>query len=169
MGFMVVERFAKEWGIPLRGAICRARVGEGLCDGEPVRVALPQTSMNLSGESVQGLRERWRAETLDLLVVCDDVSLPLGNIRLRGQGSDGGHRGLASILEAVGSKAVPRLRVGIASETMGEDLIGFVLDPFKKSEEKTLEKALIQAVEACEVWMHRGLSAAMNLFNTRKK
>ena len=167
VGFMVATRFAERWSLPLKERLCDSKVAEGVVLGQPVRLALPQTLMNASGEAVRCLLRRWRLEPSSLLVVCDDVSLPLGTIRLRGQGSDGGHRGLASIVEKTCTEKIPRLRVGIRSERVGEDLTDFVLGRFNLAERKLLEKGLASAVEACDAWVARGISTAMNLFNKR--
>ena len=104
-----------------------------------------------------------------MLVVCDDVSLPLGMVRLRSRGSDGGHLGLASILQEVGTDEIPRLRVGIRTRPpqSGEVLTPFVLGRFEGSEHKPLEKGLDLALTACEVWVTDGISAAMNRFNRK--
>ncbi len=169
VGFMVAARFADQWSISLKKKFCDARVGEGVVEGHRVRVVLPQIFMNASGQSVSCLLRRWRLQPSSLLVVCDDVSLPLGRIRLRAEGSNGGHRGLASILDAVKTQQVPRLRVGIFSPKRqeGKDLTDFVMGRFDAAEKKLLEKQVASAVEACGVWLIQGVSAAMNLFNVK--
>lgn len=123
--------------------------------------------MNASGEAVRAAATRWRVAPQDLLLVCDDVNLPLGRLRLRPKGSDGGHHGLASCLEALGAEEVPRLRVGIGVEPLPKDLTEFVLSPFRKAERSCLERALERAVEACEVWIEEGIHAAMNHANAK--
>ncbi|MBI3332639.1 MAG: aminoacyl-tRNA hydrolase [Candidatus Omnitrophica bacterium] len=167
-GFMVVQRLAERWSIPLRSTLCRSKVGQGLFSGHAVRLALPQTSMNASGEAVECLARRWRLDPSALLVVCDDVSLPLGMIRLRGQGSAGGHRGLGSVLDRLQTEGVSRLRVGIRGfEEPSGDLTDYVLGRLTAPEKKVLEEALLLSGEACETWVSRGLSAAMNRFNQK--
>jgi len=169
IGFMVADRLAKRWTIQLKNASCHAALGEGVVGGCVVGVALPQTMMNESGKSLKCLIQRFSLEPSEILVVCDDVALPLGVIRLREKGSDGGHRGLASILKEFRTEAVPRLRVGIAraGQEKGKDLTDFVLGKFTVSEKKRLEEACASAVEACETWVVRGLTTAMNLFNKK--
>ncbi len=125
--------------------------------------------MNRSGEAVGCLVKRWELKPTELLLVCDDVSLPLGRIRVRPGGSDGGHRGLSSVLETLETPKVARLRVGIGSDFKGEDLTDFVLSDFKPSEGKRLGKVLGLAQEACEVWVSEGLIAVMNRFNAKEK
>lgn len=169
VGFDLVERLAEQWGIRMRLSVCRSRAGQGIWGSQPVGLVLPQTSMNASGGAVKCLLKRWRLDRNKLLVVCDDVSLPLGTIRLRPQGSEGGHRGLASVLEEVQTQEIPRLRVGISTGLMEGDLTAFVLGKWKAGEKKMLEEALGLAVKACEAWMERGMTQAMNQFNVRRK
>jgi len=167
VGFMVVSRLADRWSISLNRSVCSAKVGEGVFAGQPVGLALPQTMMNSSGESVGCLLKRWSAAVSELLVIYDDVDLPLGSIRLRGKGSDAGHRGISSILEQVNTKAVPRLRVGIHSAGVSDDLVDFVLARFRASEKRFVEEGLASAQKACEVWVEKGMQPAMNLFNKK--
>lgn len=169
VGFEVVTRLAQQWGIRLKPSICRSHAGEGMMGTQPVGLALPQTSMNASGQALGCLLRRWKLERSQLLVVCDDLSLPLGMIRLRPKGSEGGHKGLASVLEETQTQEIPRLRVGISGKNIGEDLTAFVLGRWKAVEKKPLEKGLDLAVKACEVWCARGISEAMNQFNSRRK
>ena len=181
VGFEVVTRLAQQWGIRLKPSHCRSHAGEGMMGTQPVGLALPQTSMNASGQAVGCLLRRWKLERAQLLVVCDDLSLPLGMIRLRPKGSEGGHKGLASVLEETQTQEIPRLRVGISGKNIGarpglgptgragEDLTAFVLGRWKAAEKKPLGKGLDLAVKACEVWFARGISEAMNQFNSRRK
>ncbi len=169
IGFMVADRLTKRWAIQLKKEVCRSKMGEGVVKGCAVEIACPQTMMNESGSSVGCLVRRFSLEPSEILVVCDDVALPLGVIRLRGAGSDGGHRGLASILKEIQTEAVPRLRVGIgrADQDKRKDLTDYVLGKFTASEKKKLEEACACAAEACETWVVRGLTTAMNLFNKK--
>lgn len=170
VGFMLAERLAGRWKAPLKQKACQAVFGEGEFDGRPVKLALPQTFMNSSGESVACLLDKWKLRPEEALVVCDDVALPLGSIRVRGQGSAGGHNGLESIIERTGTEGFARLRIGIRTESpAGKDLSPFVLGPFTKQELKLLEQALGLAVEACEVWVSQGVAEAMNRFNRKIK
>lgn len=166
IGFMAVERLGKQWSISVRKELCSSRVGEGSVGREKVRLVLPQTFMNASGEAVECLMKRWRLGPESLLLVCDDVALPLGSVRIRGQGSDGGHHGLASVFERLGSRQVSRLRVGIGGDASG-DLTPFVLGKFTAAEKPALEKGLEQARFACESWIAEGISVTMNRFNRR--
>jgi PTH1 family peptidyl-tRNA hydrolase len=132
----------------------------------PVTLLLPQTMMNRSGDAVAAAQRRWPISLQDLLIVCDDVNLPLGRLRVRPQGSDGGQHGLASCLAALGTEEVPRLRIGIGCEPLPQDLTEYVLSPFGSSEQPVLRRMLAQAVEACEWWAAEGIDAAMNRVNS---
>ena len=170
VGFLAAERFAERWKVPLKKKGCDAVFGEGEFSGSPVAVALPQTFMNASGRSVRGLLERWKLKPSAVLVLCDDVALPLGMIRMRGKGSAGGHLGLASILEELGTGEFARLRIGVRpAEGVEKNLTPFVLGKFEAKEGKLLEQALASVVEAGELWLSRGLNAAMNRFNQKIK
>ncbi len=166
VGRMVVELLSQRWRVPLRQRLCSARVGEGMWEGRPLGLALPETMMNASGKTVGCLARRRQLEPADLLVVMDDVSLSLGGIRIRARGSGGGHLGLTSVLEAVGTEGVPRLRVGIGPGPR-QGLTEFVLARFTPRERKKLEAGLEDAMGACEIWMTEGVPAAMNRFNRR--
>ncbi len=169
VGFRVVTSLAERWSIRLKDTLCRAKTGQGSIGGESVCLALPQTMMNASGEAVGCLLKRLNPDLSMLLVICDDVALPLGMIRMRPKGSDGGHQGLASVLEAIRTEAVARLRIGVRSSrpVRAEDLTEFVLGRFAAMEKKPLEAGLQLGRQACETWVARGVSAAMNRFNRR--
>ncbi|MBI3318092.1 MAG: aminoacyl-tRNA hydrolase [Candidatus Omnitrophica bacterium] len=168
VGFMVARRLARRWDVDFAQTLCESKVARGDAAGEAVRLVLPQTMMNRSGEAVASLLQRWRLETESVLVICDDLSLPLGKIRLRKSGSDGGHRGLRSILEKVGSEGVPRLRIGIrGAEMPSGELTPFVLEPFAAGEKRKLEGVLQLAEEAVSTWVKEGLTSAMNRFNKK--
>jgi PTH1 family peptidyl-tRNA hydrolase len=163
VGFRVVAELARRRGVRLRGRECNALVGEG---GE-LLLALPQTYMNRSGYAVRCLAERRDLAAADLLVVFDDVHLPLGRLRLRTGGSPGGHRGMESIIENLRTREVARLRLGVGREepVAGEDLADYVLEPFAKDEREAAEAMVQRAADACEVWLAEGPSAAMSRFN----
>lgn len=166
VGRMVVELLSQRWKIPLRQRLCSAKVGQGRWEGHPLRLALPETMMNASGKAVGCLARRWQLDSSDLLVVLDDASLPLGGIRVRAQGSAGGHLGLTSVLEEVGTQGLPRLRVGIGPGPR-QELTEFVLGRFAPRERKNLQTGLEEAVGACQTWVAEGVPAAMNRFNRK--
>lgn len=168
VGFMVVEELAARHRAtfrPGRGPWWEASIELA---GETVVLLKPTTYMNASGAAVVeavGLRQN---ESLRLLVVFDDFQLPLGRIRLRVRGTDGGHNGLASVLESLGTLEVPRLRCGIASVHMPSDkerMVDFVLEPFRPDEADIVNAMVARAADACETAVRRGWTAAMNEFN----
>lgn len=130
-------------------------------------LARPQTFMNRSGHAVRCLIEVHGFAVEDVLIVFDDVTLPLGKLRLRRAGSPGGHRGLESVLESLGTDEVTRLRAGIRGETtpVGEALVEFVLAPFLDTEREAVAALVVRAADACEVWAAEGAEAAMQRFN----
>lgn len=166
MGFRVVEELARRWGISIDHLECNSLVGGGV-DGRPWLVR-PQTYMNRSGYAARCLLERHGLDPSEILVVYDEINLPLGRLRVRRSGSPAGHRGLESILENLRTDEIPRLRLGIAPETgtpSGEGLPDFVLAPFAADEQEKVDEMIRRAADACEVWVGEGVEAAMNKFN----
>jgi len=169
IGFMVVERLAQQHGVRLaqrwsQDSRVVACYGETALGKTAVRLMVPQTMMNHSGEAL-GTVAAWGVGLPDLLLVCDDVNLPLGTLRLRAQGSDGGHHGLASCLGYLQTEAVSRLRIGIGISSLPNDLTEFVLSPFEAVEQPVVHQAVTRAVEACELWVREGIQVAMNEVN----
>ena len=125
--------------------------------------------MNASGEAVAGLCKNNDIDPTDACVIFDEVALPLGTLRLRARGSAGGHNGMASILDALGTKEVPRLRVGVRGGRYSRqrDLADYVLEPFAKEERELFEETVERAVEALRVWLSEGIDAAMKRANTK--
>ena len=169
VGFHVIQRLAECRQVSLRQQIISqeghpaAVYGEYREGAETIRLLMPLTMMNESGEGLKDLAVALN----DLLVVCDDVNLPLGTIRLRPEGGPGGHHGLESCLSVLGTERVPRLRVGVGVEPLPQDLSNFVLSPFHSSERPVVERALAQAAEACEAWVKDGMDVVMNRYNTK--
>ncbi len=134
-----------------------------------VLLAQPQTYMNRSGYAARCLAERHGLEPAALLVVFDEVHLPLGRLRLRRSGSPAGHRGMESVIENLQSAEVPRLRLGVAAEAGqpagGDELVDFVLAPFAGEEREAVEDMIRRAADACEAWLAAGIEAAMGAFN----
>lgn len=169
IGFMLLDRLAKQWSAGRPDKNSMAEVREARFDGEPVLLVRPVTFMNASGKAVKFLMEQRQLSPESLLVVCDDLALPLGMIRVRSDGSSGGQMGLASIAETIGTDQFARLRVGIGSgpDSVRGDLTPKVLGAFSRGESLALEEGLTQAEEACAVWITQGTSAAMNRFNRK--
>lgn len=159
-----MEALAGRLGIELGRQECGARIGMA----EGVLVALPQTFMNRSGFAVRCLADRHGVAPQDVLLVYDEVALPLGRLRARASGGAAGHRGMESVIENLRSDRAPRLRLGVGSQEpppAGADLADFVLAPFSEAEEKILEKVLPAAVEAQQLFLAEGIEAVMNRFN----
>ena len=167
VGFQVASRLAKRARAEFATKAADSRIAEGSIDGVRVAIARPQTFMNDSGRAVRKLLDRYRLQPSDLLVVFDEVDLPLGKIRLREKGGPGTHNGMRSIVSAIGED-FPRLRVGVAPSdplrVIG-DLVQYVLDPFAADERDTAETSLARAAEAAEVALREGIQPAMTKFN----
>lgn len=170
VGFMIASALADKHGIRLNTRALRSSlIGRGRVLGEEVAIALPQTYMNRSGEAVKAILSRKKTELCDLLVVCDDVNLSLGIMRIRAGGSAGGHNGLASIIEYLGSDGFARLRVGIGKDTENANLSGYVLSVFKKAEEAILDEVVETSVDCCETWINEGVEGTANQFNLKNR
>lgn len=163
VGFRVVEELARRRGLRLRAGECNALVG----GDDIVLLAQPQTYMNRSGYTARCLVERRGFEPGEILVVFDEVNLPLGSLRLRPRGSPGGHRGMESILDSLATSEVPRLRLGVGSDPPlpAEELVDFVLAPFTADERPLAAEMVERAAEACESWLAEGMETSMNRFN----
>lgn len=167
VGFDVIDALAKRHGISVRRRMGQALVGEGLINGVSVILAKPLTFMNLSGEAVRYIAERQRLEAGQILVVYDDMALDLGRLRIRGSGSDGGHKGMKSIIAALGTQQFPRLRIGIGSAE--RDAVAHVLSRFRRNERPVINEAIIRAVDAVECVISNGVEAAMSEYNKAAK
>jgi PTH1 family peptidyl-tRNA hydrolase len=172
VGFWCLNRLARRHGIAFSRRGRLAAVGEGQLAGQPVILAKPRTFVNLSGRAVSHLLKRCRLSPEQLLVVYDDLDLPLGRVRLRPSGSHGGHRGMRSIVEAVGSQDFPRIRIGIgrpkvAGEPTWEPghVVDYVLGPMTAEERRTLDEAVATAGEAILCLLSEGIETAMNRYN----
>jgi PTH1 family peptidyl-tRNA hydrolase len=176
VGFRVVEELARRRGVRVDRLECNSLVVEvkaAEADGvegadASILLVMPQTYMNRSGYAARCFLERLELEPASILVVYDEVNLPLGRLRLRRSGSPAGHRGLESILENLRTDQVPRLRLGVAGADgppAGEALVDFVLSPFPPEESQPVEEMIRRAADACEVWLREGAEAAMSRFN----
>ena len=163
LGFRVVRELAGRLGAAVDRLECSALVG----GTDRLLLAMPQTYMNRSGYAARCLAERHEIEAGDSLVVYDDVELPLGRLRLRRAGGPGGHRGMESVIRNLRTEEVPRLRLGIrpASDTPPDDLVEFVLEPFRADERPEVEALVERAADACLAWLEQDIQHAMNRFN----
>ena len=165
VGWEVISRLARRARIAVDEEDGFSDVGRGAIGGTRVILARPQTYVNVSGEAVRDLRRLHRLRPLDIVVVVDDLDLPLGRLRLRASGSAGGHNGLKSIIEALGTTEFPRLRVGIGRPAEGVDPADHVLTRFTSDEQAVVDAALDRAAEAIETAITEGIETAMNRFN----
>jgi PTH1 family peptidyl-tRNA hydrolase len=165
VGFDVVYELAKRWSADRPRKRFEAECSEAVFGGEKVLLVQPQTYMNISGRSVGLLVKFFQLPLTDVLIVCDDLNLPLGQLRLRAAGSAGGQKGLLSLLQVLGTEALPRLRLGIDRPPPGQDSAAYVLAKFPKSEQEIVDRTVNRAADAVECWITRGLDAAMNQAN----
>lgn len=166
LGFLVVDELARRAGAEGGRSRFRSLIGEGRLGGEKLILVKPQTYMNLSGHAVREIVNWYHVPKEEVLVVLDDLDLPFGGLRLRGDGSAGGHNGLASVLEQLGAKGVSRMRIGIgrgpgAARTQ-------VLSRFSPEEERALPDVVTAAADCVVLWSEEGIIAAMNRCNRRE-
>jgi PTH1 family peptidyl-tRNA hydrolase len=169
MGFLAIDRLAEQCGVKVANRHCKAVTARAVLEGQPVLLAKPETYMNLSGESVRELLERYEADPAkDLIVLYDELALPFGSIRVRERGSAGGHNGMKSIIATLGgSQEFMRIRLGVAPEhklTNGRD---YLLSPIRKAQLPLADEALDASSEAVRMILTLGASAAMNRFNQK--
>lgn len=166
VGFMVIDRLARELGVSVSQPACQAMVGRAEMQSQVVILAKPQTYMNRSGRAVACLTKTYDIPLSQMLVIVDDFALPLGKLRLRRRGSDGGHNGLKSIIEAIETKEFPRLRLGIRpEESRIDDPVDFVLSEFTGEERETVESMMERAQVAISTILREGMDKAMTKCN----
>jgi len=167
LGFMLIDKLAADAGASVKRRECRSQVGWAVIEGERVKLAKPQTFMNLSGEAVACLIAKFDSPDAgkSLIIMGDDLALPFGTIRLRARGSAGGHNGLRSIIAALGTNEFIRLRIGIQPEHPVSDAKRFVLDEFPKAERPAVEEILERGAEAVRAVLRDGIAKAMSMFN----
>jgi len=166
LGFMLIDKLAADARVTVGRRECSSLVGRGEIEGRVVKLAKPQTFMNLSGPAVACLLAKEEERRLDqLLVVSDDLALPLGKIRIRERGTAGGHNGLKSIISSLGTNEFIRLRIGIQPEHPVSDTRRFVLDSFARSERAILEETIALSAQAVRTVIADGVLKAMSEFN----
>ncbi len=166
VGFACVDLLAAKWGIKLDQRRAKAILGQGSLGETAVVLAKPRTYMNLSGEGLEYLLTRFSASPHDLVVVQDDMDLPLGRIRLRPRGSDAGHNGIRSIINSLGTQEFVRVRIGIGKPPDEMDEISFVIGQFLPEERPHIENAIARAAESVAWLVDNDIDSAMNLYNT---
>ena len=168
MGFLAVDRIAEQHGARIGNRRCRALTGKAVIEDQDVLLAKPETYMNLSGMSVRELVHAHEIDPAqDLIVIYDELDLPLGTIRIRQRGSSAGHNGMESIIGALGSDEFTRMRLGIAPDHPVKDGARYVLGQFKKSQYAAVDQELDKAAAAVKVILSEGVGKAMGLFNRR--
>lgn len=167
VGFDTIDLLSSKHGIKVSKVNFKAITGDGRIGGERVLLVKPQTFMNLSGESVREIVEWYKLPMSRLLLVYDDVDLPMGRVRIRAKGSSGSHNGMKSVIYQLGSDEFPRIRIGIGSAPEGWDLADYVLSRFGSEDRKTIDGSVANAASAAAVWISSGIEAAMNQYNIR--
>jgi len=168
VGFDVIDAIAEKYNISVTERKSRAFCGKGIIEGQKVILVKPQTYMNLSGESVRGLVDYYKVdEETELLIIFDDVSLDVGQLRIRKKGSAGGHNGIKSIIQHLGSNVFRRIKVGVGEKPKEYDLADYVLGHFTKAEREIMEDGYKNAIEAMEMIVRGDIDAAMNAFNKK--
>jgi peptidyl-tRNA hydrolase, PTH1 family len=169
VGFRVVRRLAEKIGIPFhQGSYFSGEIAQGRMEGKKVIFLLPMTYMNSSGQSVKMCADYFKISSEQILVVCDDVALPFGTLRLRAEGSSGGHNGLKSVEEHLGTKNYPRLKIGIGDRKQG-GLADYVLGRFSADENESLPNVIEKAALVVERWIVDGRDGAIRYLSTQEK
>lgn len=168
VGFSVVGELAKanKFSFKKCAGSCSLSA-KGRINGYSAALAMPLTFMNLSGVCVKPLLEKYKIEPKDLLVICDDLDLELGRLKVRPCGSFGGHRGLKSIIDALGTQEFSRMRIGIGRPRRYVDAADYVLSAFTSNEKKQIKEIIQKAVDCCHMWLAEGVTACMNTYNKR--
>lgn len=170
IGWQVMDELADKHRIRIMESRFKGLVGKGVIGGEKVLLLKPLTYMNLSGESIgEAVRFYKIDETSRLIVVSDDISLDVGQLRMRKKGSAGGHNGLKNIISHLGSEEFMRIRIGVGDKPAGSDLVDYVLGSFSKEEKRILDETKRNAVLAIETIISDGIDKAMNLYNTTRR
>jgi PTH1 family peptidyl-tRNA hydrolase len=169
IGFLLIDRLTKRWGIKIKPDLTtRSCVGRGSIEDREVILAYPLCFMNLVGHSIKLLLMKYDLKPQeDMLIACDDLDLEWGKIRIRPRGSSGGHKGVESIIKALGGSDFARLRIGIGRPRHKKEVVDYVLNSWTRNEKKQLNGYLERAADCCETWIVGGINQAMNKFNPR--
>ena len=168
VGFLTIDILAEKLGIKVSRIRHKALTGEGFIGGEKVILVKPQTYMNLSGESIREILSFYKADPERLIVIYDDIDLPMGSLRIRKKGSAGTHNGMKSIIYQIVSDDFPRVRIGIGGERKG-DLADYVISGFRKEDRQIVEDSIVRAADAVICTVERGIDIAMGEYNTKAK
>jgi len=165
IGFAVIDAIADKFNISVEHKQHKALIGKGMAAGEKVILAKPQTYMNLSGESIREICNYYKVTEDKIIVIFDDISLDVGQIRIKKKGSAGGHNGIKSIIENLGTMDFPRVKIGVGNKPPKMDLADYVLGHFAKGELEKIDESIEKAVQAVEIMLSESNEAAMNKFN----
>ncbi len=166
VGFMVIEMLSQKWNVPVDRLKFQALIGETKIGEEKVLLVKPQTFMNLSGNSIYEIVRFYKIEPDHVIVIYDDLDLPVGTVRIRKQGGTGGHNGMKSIIYQLQTEEFPRIRIGI-DKPEGDEVIDYVLHDFLKSEQEPIFEALQKAALAVECMIRENVDMAMNKYNVK--
>ena len=170
IGFDVIDFIAEQNQIAVLEHKFKALIGKGYLDGQKVILAKPQTYMNLSGESIRAMVDYYKIDAeSELIVIYDDVSLAVGQLRIRKKGSAGGHNGIKSILSHLGMDTFLRIKVGVGEKPKGYDLADYVLGHFSQTERKTMDESCKNSADAIKYMLKGSTDEAMNLYNIKVK
>ena len=170
VGFDVIDTLADRYNISVDTRKSRALIGKGMIEGHKVILAKPQTFMNLSGESIRSLADYYKVDVeTELLVIYDDVSLDVGQLRIRKKGSAGGHNGIKNIILNLGTDVFPRIKVGVGEKPKKYDLADYVLGHFSKAEKEQMDEGYKKAASAVDMILNGEMDVAMNEYNRKVK
>lgn len=169
IGFTMIDAIGEKFDIDVTTKKHKALVGRGIIDGMRVILAKPQTYMNLSGESIREIADFYKIEPENIIIIYDDISLDVGQLRIRKKGSAGGHNGIKNIISHLGTQEFPRIKVGIGNKPEGWDLADYVLSKYSKAEHEALEEAADGVIGAVKLMLMDDIEAAMNRYNAKKR
>ena len=169
IGFTMIDAIGNKFGIDVTTKKHKALVGRGMIDGMRVILAKPQTYMNLSGESIREITDFYKIEPENIIIIYDDISLDVGQLRIRKKGSAGGHNGVKNIIAHLGTQEFPRIKVGIGNKPEGWDLADYVLSKYTKAEQEALEEASEGVIGAVKLMLADDIEAALNKYNAKKR
>lgn len=167
IGFEVIDSIAQTYNIQVMKNKYKALIGDGTIGGEKVILMKPQTYMNLSGEAVKACMDFHKISPEDLIIIYDDISLDVGQLRLRKSGSAGGHNGIKNIIAQIGTQEFPRVRFGVGEKPAGWDLANYVLGRFSEEEMKIVAPQTVEVAKVVEVIIRKGMDVAMNNYNIK--
>ena len=165
IGFDMITYLSDKYRIPMRGKEGKAIVGKGFIEGQKVMLAQPQTFMNLSGESVRALMDYYKLTEEEVVIIYDDISMPVGQVRIRPKGSAGGHNGIKSIIQHLGTQEFPRIKIGVGDKPANGDLVKHVLGRFGKEEDVMIRDVFELAEKGLLALLQEDVAAAMNTVN----